>query len=126
MNFVIGIILGVILPISLIVILINVFGPKDFWRSWTFEFFLNRSVLSIAISIIIIGFCFVYSAYWTNPISNSPIKQFFDYLFFIPVLIPFGIGFSEGAGMSYYASIIIEVLILSFFVWLLVPKKKLK
>jgi hypothetical protein len=123
MNLVTGIIFGVILPIVLIVILINVFGPKDFWRSRTFEFFLSRSLISISISIIIIGFCFVYSSYWTNPISNSPVKQFFDSLFFIPVLIPFGIGFNEGVGMAFYISVIIEVLILSLFIWILVPNR---
>ena len=123
MTLVIGIVFGVILPLGLIIIMINAFGPKDFWRNSNFGFFVNKSVISILISIMIIGFCFVYSNNWANPISKSPVKQFFDYLFFIPVLLPFGIGFGEGVGILFYTSVIIEVLVLSLFIRLLLSKK---
>ncbi|MBE0639868.1 MAG: hypothetical protein IH598_15230 [Bacteroidales bacterium] len=81
--------------------------------------FISKTSISIFISTVVIGFSFLYSFVLDLPESDSGVLEFLDMLFFIPVIIPYGIGYGGGSDFAFYFSIIVEVLILTFFIRLL-------
>lgn len=114
-------IIAFLIIITILGLAVYFLGPKDFFRKDLWEILISRTSFSLVLSVILLGLSFIKIFHFNSDSSHSAGKNIIDIILWVPMAIPFLLGFTESNELA-IAAILVELILITLVIRLLIPK----